>query len=151
MDNWFYNIIPCCSKSRQKITENQDSNYFRSKSNYDEISYKIEQDIEMNEIRDADAKDKMQSFGKSLSADYIQEYNYIVCAKCQSKATGFCIACPGKRYCKVCFDLEHATEIEIHKFRTYDNYKKQVDPLSLKHALNLNKNIKDFVDKLSSN
>lgn len=145
MDGLFSKLMPCCAKSRTKTESTQDT-YYRSKSNFDEISIKSEQeDIEMKEIVYSESVPDEKQYEKSLSADCI-EYNYMVCYKCETKATGFCAGCPGKRYCNNCYVLDHSAKSKFHHYCAYDDFKKPEDSISLKRRATITRGIKKLND-----
>jgi hypothetical protein len=53
------------------------------------------------------------------SMDMILEANWFKCTECSALATGFCVACPNRRFCFPCFKEKHLDSTNLHKFFLY--------------------------------
>ena len=104
------------------------------------------QDYQTEQSSDAEFSRKVSE--ESASTGTVEEPDIMACINCYNKADGFCIGCPGKRFCRRCFGLEHPRKNDLHRFFAYDDQKKQANSPNLRRRITLTKNLNRYVNEL---
>lgn len=90
---------------------------------FNESSKNSTADSRRNSGKAAVIQDYIESANSVLGKCYIEQFE---CIGCQQSAKGFCIGCPGKRFCEECYDKSHVSLSMPHKFCAYKIFKKQL-------------------------
>lgn len=95
----------------------------QNKTVFNESSKSSTADSRRNSRQAAVVQEFIESANSVLGNCYIEQFE---CVGCQQSAKGFCIGCPGKRFCEECYESAHVSLSMPHKFCAYKIFKKQL-------------------------
>jgi hypothetical protein len=110
-------------KVMKELPVKQSDGSGENKTIFNESSKSSTVDSRRNSRKAAVVQEFIESANSVLGKNYLEQFE---CVDCQQSAKGFCIGCPGKRFCEECYESAHVSLSIPHKFCEYKIFKKQL-------------------------